>query len=138
MRTVDDFKINSGCLGNGTTFWNSKKETRGDFESIAHVSTDGLQISWYVNDLPESLQSEIRAYAKDQIKPAELIDETKLPDGFELTTGRFQGYAYVKCDPRFQGGKQLWLRKEKVEPFNSPQQISETFPKPQSKAKLRH
>lgn len=128
-RTVEDFKLGSGCLGNGTTFWNSKKEIAGDYEKIAHISNDGLHISFYVNDLPESLKKVIRDYAKSQVKPPEIIDSKDLPFGFDEIKAIYQGYSYVKCDPAFHAGKEVWLRREKVcEHEGLISQIKESYP----------
>lgn len=45
------FDIGMGYLGNGLTVWNRAVEENGDYQTIAHISSEG-EIRYYVDGLP--------------------------------------------------------------------------------------
>ncbi|MFR4570804.1 MAG: N-6 DNA methylase [Hominenteromicrobium sp.] len=61
-----------GYLGNGLTVWNRAVEVNGDYQNIAHISPEG-EITYYVQDLPQSVVERIRQVAeREQPKDAAL------------------------------------------------------------------
>ena len=62
------FNIGMGYLGNGLTVWNRAVEENGDYQTIAHISSEG-EIRYYVDGLPEDVVSRIeQAAAREQQK----------------------------------------------------------------------
>lgn len=67
-----EFDIGMGYLGNGLTVWNRAVEVNGDYQNIAHISPEG-EITYYVQDLPQSVVERIRQVAeREQPKDAAL------------------------------------------------------------------
>ena len=58
-----EFDIGMGYLGNGLTVWNRAVEVNGDYQNIAHISPEG-EITFYVQDLPQSVVERIRQAAE--------------------------------------------------------------------------
>lgn len=57
-----------GYLGNGLTVWNRAVEENGDYQTIAHISSEG-EIRYYVDGLPDDVVSRIeQAAAREQQK----------------------------------------------------------------------
>ena len=48
------FDIGMGYLGNGLTVWNRAVEENGDYQNIAHISSEG-EIHYYVDGLPDDV-----------------------------------------------------------------------------------
>ena len=62
------FDIGMGYLGNGLTVWNRAVEENGDYQTIAHISSEG-EIRYYVDGLPEDVVARIeQAAAREQQK----------------------------------------------------------------------
>ncbi len=62
------FNIGMGYLGNGLTVWNRAVEENGDYQTIAHISSEG-EIRYYVDGLPDDVVSRIeQAAAREQQK----------------------------------------------------------------------
>ena len=62
------FDIGMGYLGNGLTVWNRAVEENGDYQTIAHISSEG-EIHYYVDGLPEDVVARIeQAAAREQQK----------------------------------------------------------------------
>ena len=62
------FDIGMGYLGNGLTVWNRAVEENGDYQTIAHISSEG-EIRYYVDGLPDDVVSRIeQAAAREQQK----------------------------------------------------------------------
>ena len=62
------FDIGMGYLGNGLTVWNRAVEENGDYQTIAHISSEG-KIHYYVDGLPEDVVARIeQAAAQEQQK----------------------------------------------------------------------
>jgi len=62
------FDIGMGYLGNGLTVWNRAVEENGDYQNIAHISSEG-EIHYYVDGLPEDVVARIeQAAAQEQQK----------------------------------------------------------------------
>lgn len=62
------FDIGMGYLGNGLTVWNRAVEENGDYQNIAHISSEG-EIHYYVDGLPEDVVARIKqAAAQEQQK----------------------------------------------------------------------
>ena len=62
------FDIGMGYLGNGLTVWNRAVEENGDYQNIAHISSEG-EINYYVDGLPEDVVARIeQAAAQEQQK----------------------------------------------------------------------
>ncbi len=62
------FDIGMGYLGNGLTVWNRAVEESGDYQTIAHISSEG-EIRYYVDGLPDDVVSRIeQAAAREQQK----------------------------------------------------------------------
>ncbi len=62
------FDIGMGYLGNGLTVWNRAVEENGDYQTIAHISSEG-EIRYYVDGLPEDVVSRVEhAAAREQQK----------------------------------------------------------------------
>lgn len=67
-----EFDIGMGYLGNGLTVWNRAVEVNGDYQNIAHIFPEG-EITYYVQDLPQSVVERIRQVAeREQPKDAAL------------------------------------------------------------------
>ena len=58
-----EYDIGMGYLGNGLTVWNRAVEVNGDYQNIAHISPEG-EITFYVQDLPQSVVERIRQTAE--------------------------------------------------------------------------
>ena len=58
-----EYDIGMGYLGNGLTVWNRAVEVNGDYQNIAHISPEG-EITFYVQDLPQSVVERIRQAAE--------------------------------------------------------------------------
>ena len=56
------FDIGMGYLGNGLTVWNRAVEENGDYQNIAHISSEG-EIHYYVDGLPEDVVIQIEKAA---------------------------------------------------------------------------
>ena len=56
------FNIGMGYLGNGLTVWNRAVEENGDYQTIAHISSEG-EIRYYVDGLPDDVVSRIEQAA---------------------------------------------------------------------------
>ena len=80
-----EFDIGMGYLGNGLTVWNRAVEVNGDYQNIAHISPEG-EITFYVQDLPQSVVERIRQAAERE-KPK----NTELPEFY-------QAYLEAKAD----------------------------------------
>ena len=62
------FDIGMGYLGNGLTVWNRAVEENGDYQNIAHISSEG-EIHYYVDGLPDDVVARIeQAVAQEQQK----------------------------------------------------------------------
>ena len=62
------FDIGMGYLGNGLTVWNRAVEENGDYQNIAHISSEG-EIHYYVDGLPDDVVARIeQAAAQEQQK----------------------------------------------------------------------
>ena len=62
------FDIGMGYLGNGLTVWNRAVEENGDYQTIAHISSEG-EIRYYVDGLPDDVVVRIeQAAAREQQK----------------------------------------------------------------------
>ena len=80
-----EFDIGMGYLGNGLTVWNRAVEVNGDYQTIAHISPEG-EITFYVQDLPQSVVERIRQAAERE-KPK----DAALPEFY-------QAYLKTKAD----------------------------------------
>ena len=80
-----EFDIGMGYLGNGLTVWNRAVEVNGDYQNIAHISPEG-EISFYVQDLPQSVVERIR-----QVAERERPKDAALPEFY-------QAYLKTKAD----------------------------------------
>lgn len=56
------FNIGMGYLGNGLTVWNRAVEENGDYQTIAHISSEG-EIRYHVDGLPDDVVSRIEQAA---------------------------------------------------------------------------
>lgn len=61
------FNIGMGYLGNGLTVWNRAVEENGDYQTIAHISSEG-EIRYYVDGLPDDVVSMIEPQRHGNIK----------------------------------------------------------------------
>ena len=59
------FDIGMGYLGNGLTVWNRAVEENGDYQNIAHISSEG-EIHYYVDGLPEDVITQIERAAEQE------------------------------------------------------------------------
>ncbi len=59
------FDIGMGYLGNGLTVWNRAVEENGDYQNIAHISSEG-EIRYYVDGLPEDVITQIERAAEQE------------------------------------------------------------------------
>ena len=80
-----EFDIGMGYLGNGLTVWNRAVEVNGDYQNIAHISPEG-EITYYVQDLPQSVVERIEQAAK-----REKLKDAALPEFY-------QAYLETKAD----------------------------------------
>ena len=80
-----EYDIGMGYLGNGLTVWNRAVEVNGDYQNIAHISPEG-EITFYVQDLPQSVVERIRQAAERE-KPK----DAALPEFY-------QAYLKTKAD----------------------------------------
>ncbi len=80
-----EYDIGMGYLGNGLTVWNRAVEINGDYQNIAHISPEG-EITFYVQDLPQSVVERIRQAAERE-KPK----DAALPEFY-------QAYLKTKAD----------------------------------------
>ena len=80
-----EFDIGMGYLGNGLTVWNRAVEVNGDYQNIAHISPEG-EITFYVQDLPQSVVERIR-----QVAEREKPKDAALPEFY-------QAYLKTKAD----------------------------------------
>ena len=80
-----EYDIGMGYLGNGLTVWNRAVEVNGDYQNIAHISPEG-EITFYVQDLPQSVVERIKQAAKRE-KPK----DAALPEFY-------QAYLKTKAD----------------------------------------
>ena len=80
-----EFDIGMGYLGNGLTVWNRAVEVNGDYQNIAHISPEG-EITFYVQDLPQSVVERIRQAAE-----REKSKDAALPEFY-------QAYLKTKAD----------------------------------------
>ena len=80
-----EYDIGMGYLGNGLTVWNRAVEVNGDYQTIAHISPEG-EITFYVQDLPQSVVERIRQAAERE-KPK----DAALPEFY-------QAYLKTKAD----------------------------------------
>jgi len=59
------YDIGFGCLGNGTTVWNSAELNEyNDYPTIAHIGDDGA-VTFYDKNLPANVREYILERAKD-------------------------------------------------------------------------
>ena len=79
------YDIGMGYLGNGLTVWNRAVEVNGDYQNIAHISPEG-EITFYVQDLPQSVVERIR-----QVAEREKPKDAALPEFY-------QAYLKTKAD----------------------------------------
>ena len=79
------YDIGMGYLGNGLTVWNRAVEVNGDYQNIAHISPEG-EITFYVQDLPQSVVERIRQTAE-----REKSKDAALPEFY-------QAYLKTKAD----------------------------------------
>lgn len=63
------FDIGMGYLGNGLTVWNRAVEENGDYQNIAHISSEG-EIHYYVDGLPEDIVARIEQAATQEQQKA--------------------------------------------------------------------
>ena len=80
-----EYDIGMGYLGNGLTVWNRAVEVNGDYQNIAHISPEG-EITFYVQDLPQSVVERIR-----QVAEREKPKDAALPEFY-------QAYLKTKAD----------------------------------------
>lgn len=80
-----EYDIGMGYLGNGLTVWNRAVDVNGDYQNIAHISPEG-EITFYVQDLPQSVVERIRQAAERE-KPK----DAALPEFY-------QAYLKTKAD----------------------------------------
>ena len=66
---VPAFDIGMGYLGNGLTVWNRAVEENGDYQNIAHISSEG-EIHYYVDGLPEDVVTRIEQAAAQERQKA--------------------------------------------------------------------
>lgn len=59
------FDIGMGYLGNGLTVWNRAVEENGDYQNVAHISSEG-EIRYYVDGLPEDVIIQIEKAAEQE------------------------------------------------------------------------
>ena len=63
------FDIGMGYLGNGLTVWNRAVEENGDYQNIAHISSEG-EIHYYADGLPEDVVTRIEQAAAQERQKA--------------------------------------------------------------------
>lgn len=68
------YDLGFGYLGNGLTVWNRASEVNGDYPTIAHISPEG-EITYYVQDLPQSVVERIERVAKQEVAKKEKLPE---------------------------------------------------------------
>ena len=69
-----EYDIGMGYLGNGLTVWNRAVEVNGDYQNIAHISPEG-EITYYVQDLPQSVVERIRQTAEREKPKGAVLPE---------------------------------------------------------------
>ena len=67
------FDIGMGYLGNGLTVWNRAVEENGDYQTIAHISSEG-EIHYYVDGLPGNVISQIERAAESEKENSRFAD----------------------------------------------------------------
>ncbi len=70
-------KLGFGCLGNGTTVWDSSRERNNDYVTVAHISDDGSEIN-----IRETISMEARnAIERDAIRTfkKKYSDDSSIP-----------------------------------------------------------
>lgn len=60
------YNLSFGHLGNGVTVWTADVEEHGDYKRIAHISQDGTEIKWYIDQVHPSNRSLVEIHAKQQ------------------------------------------------------------------------
>lgn len=83
------YDIGMGYLGNGLTVWNRAVEEHGDYQTIAHISNEGV-VKYYVDGLPDDVVTRIEQ-AAEQERYKSLFDGTyKIGDSVSIDGKRFE------------------------------------------------
>ncbi len=91
------FDIGIGYLGNGLTVWNRAVEVTGDYQTIAHISPEG-EISYYADDLPESVIERIERAAASEKAKKEPESEPETPDNEQEGTDIWLEYNEIRAN----------------------------------------
>ena len=83
------FDIGMGYLGNGLTVWNRAVEENGDYQTIAHISSEG-EIHYYVDGLPEDVVARIEQAAAQEQQKALFSATYKVGDKVNLDGKPFE------------------------------------------------
>lgn len=83
------FDIGMGYLGNGLTVWNRAVEENGDYQTIAHISSEG-EIHYYVDGLPEDVVARIEQAAAQEQQKALFSATYKIGDKVNLDGKPFE------------------------------------------------
>ena len=83
------FDIGMGYLGNGLTVWNRAVEENGDYQNIAHISSEG-EIHYYVDGLPDDVVARIEQAAAQEQQKALFTATYKIGDKVYLDGKPFE------------------------------------------------
>ncbi len=83
------FDIGMGYLGNGLTVWNRAVEENGDYQNIAHISSEG-EINYYVDGLPEDVVARIEQAAAQEKQKALFASSYQVGDRVYLDGKSFE------------------------------------------------
>ena len=83
------FDIGMGYLGNGLTVWNRAVEENGDYQNIAHISSEG-EIHYYVDGLPDDVVARIEQAAAQEQQKALFTATYKIGDKVNLDGKPFE------------------------------------------------
>ena len=83
------FDIGMGYLGNGLTVWNRAVEENGDYQNIAHISSEG-EIHYYVDGLPDDVVARIEQAAAQEQQKALFTATYKIGDKVNLDRKPFE------------------------------------------------
>lgn len=83
------FDIGMGYLGNGLTVWNRAVEENGDYQNIAHISSEG-EIHYYVDGLPDDVVAKIEQAAAQEQQKALFTATYKIGDKVNLDGKPFE------------------------------------------------
>ena len=83
------YDIGMGYLGNGLTVWNRAVEEHGDYQTIAHISNEGV-VKYYIDGLPDDVITRIEQ-AAEQERYKSLFDVAyKIGDSVSIDGKRFE------------------------------------------------